>query len=62
MKLYTEKTVRDEDLGGISKMTMYRWIKHDGFPPPKKINDRNHFTDEQRETAIPAWIKRKISE
>ena len=62
MKLYSEKTVREEDLGGISKMTVNRWIRFDGFPPPKKINGRNFYTDQQRETVIPAYLKRKIGE
>ena len=32
-----ERKLREEQLGGISKMTLYRW-RQDGFPAPSVIN------------------------
>lgn len=56
-----ERKLREERLGGISKMTLYRWRK-DGFPEPCVINKRNYWTAEQIEHDIPAWLERKIAE
>ena len=56
-----ERKLREECLGGISKMTLYRWRK-DGFPEPCVINKRNYWTDKQIEQDIPAWFERKIAE
>lgn len=56
-----ERKLREEQLGGISKMTLYRWRK-DGFPQPYVINKRNYWTAAQIEQDIPAWFQRKFAE
>ena len=61
MSYIPERKLREERLGGISKMTLYRWRK-DGFPEPCVINKRNYWTAEQIEQDIPEWFSRKIKE
>ena len=61
MRLTQERKVREQQLGGISKMTLYRWRK-DGFPSPVMINNRNYFTEKQLLEEIPAYLAKKISE
>jgi hypothetical protein len=47
--------VRQDELGGISAMTEYRWWKL-GFPRPMKINGRNYYSGEQLNVDIPEWL------
>ncbi|WP_044049555.1 hypothetical protein [Planktomarina temperata] len=61
MRLTPERKVREQQLGGISKMTLCRWRK-DGFPSPVVINNRNYFTEQQLRKDIPAYLAKKISE
>ena len=61
MSYIPERKLREEQLGGISKMTLHRWRK-DGFPEPHVINKRNYWTSEQIERDIPKWFQRKIAE
>ena len=61
MPYISERQLREHQLGGISKMTLYRWRK-DGFPEPHVINKRNYWTNKQIEQDIPAWFQRKIAE
>ena len=61
MRLTPERKVREQELGGISKMTLNRWRK-DGFPSPVVINNRNYFTERQLREDIPAYLAKKISE
>ena len=62
MAIHSEKTIRERELGGISKMTLHRWRK-DGFPDPIVINGRNYYSDEHLEKDIPAsFLKRKMEE
>jgi hypothetical protein len=61
MRLTPERKVREQELGGISKMTLNRWRK-DGFPSPVVINNRNYFTEQQLRKDIPAYLAKKISE
>lgn len=49
-KWLTTKTVR-ERYGGVSEMTLIRWTKSRGFPPPKKIAGRNY----RLESELDAW-------
>ena len=59
MAYIPERKLREEQLGGISKMTLYRW-RQDGFPAPSVINRRNYWTDVQIEKDIPAWFAKKM--
>ena len=61
MSYIPERKLREEQLGGISKMTLHRWRK-DGFPEPHVINKRNYWTNEQIERDIPKCFQRKIAE
>ena len=38
-----------EGFGGISDMTLWRWIKYRGFPAPTKLNGRNYWNPSQIE-------------
>ena len=31
--------------GGISEMTLWRWVRSGNFPKPRKINNRNYFDE-----------------
>ena len=37
--------------GGISDMTLWRWIQHRNFPKPTKLNGRNYWSP----TDIEQW-------
>lgn len=37
--------------GGISDMTLWRWMQHRGFPRPLKLHGRNYWDAE----AIERW-------
>jgi len=54
--LLTSRKVR-EVLGGISEMTLWRWLKAPAlqFPPPMKIRSRNYWRRED----IEAWLVRQ---
>jgi len=53
-KLITANAVR-EICGGVSDMTLHRWLKNDNleFPRPTYIGKRRFF----REAEISAWIE-----
>ena len=37
-------TTVKESFGGISDMTLWRWIKYRDFPKPTKLNGRNYWS------------------
>ena len=37
--------------GGISDMTIWRWVRDGLLPQPVKFNGQNHWTDEQLQEA-----------
>lgn len=41
-KLESSRTLRRE-LGDVSEMTVWRWVKAGILPPPIKINKRNYW-------------------
>lgn len=47
--LIPARSVR-ERFGGISNMTLWRWVQRGILPPPVKINTRNYW----RETDVDA--------
>ena len=43
VQLVRSHTVR-ESFGGISEMTLWRWIQYREFPKPTKLNGRNYWS------------------
>jgi predicted DNA-binding transcriptional regulator AlpA len=55
-KLIPAAAVRDT-LGGVSDMTLWRWLNDDAlnFPKPIKIQKRRYW----RESEIAAWLEQR---
>jgi predicted DNA-binding transcriptional regulator AlpA len=58
-KLISAAAVR-EICGGVTDMTIWRWLHHPklDFPKPIKIGRRNYW----RETELSAWLDRQAEE
>ncbi len=50
-------TTVKESFGGISDMTLWRWIQYREFPKPTKLNGRNYWVPSD----IERWIQNQAA-
>lgn len=50
-KLYLSAAQVRQRYGNISDMTLWRWLKNNSFPKPRKINERRYWDA----TDLDAW-------